>query len=326
MIQKSVALFIFCFWGASFRSVLAQTALDALQNNLIHAPGYECAPWGEVPYQKHGAGPKALLLLSGWGFDDAVFNDFIEKNREEYTLYAFQLPGYGDTRAYEMPAEGVSYGAGYWLKGVEAGILKLIEKERLKKPVLVAHFAVSTHIALEAAAKHPDKFGKLVLIGGPAAFRNPPPYDTLGYLARVRSIDMYLAPRWFKTVSRETWLNGNFPPKVYSLDSLRGKKLFEQANVAPLPVQIRYLCENWAADYGIYEQIRIPVLAVVPSFTKAVLEDPTLFSLKWYTDEWSELAAKNNNIRISIVEGSACNVMQDRLPELNRLLADFLSN
>jgi len=301
----------------------AQSA-DSLTDNLVHAPGYRTAEWGSLPYQKKGDGRQTLLILPGWGFDGSVFADFIRNYLSDYTVYLLTLPGYGATQAYPMPPEGTSYGEGTWLKGVEKGILQLLETERLDRPVLLAHFAVAGHIALQLAAAHPDKFQKVVLVGAPATFRYQPPYDTLDYRGRVRSVDRYLAPNWFKTVSMTTWRKGNFPPATYSLDSLSGERLFEQANEAPLPVQIRYLCENWAADFACYEQVRTPVLAVVPSFSPAFRDNPAHFFHTWYQDEWFKLAAQNSHIHPVTVEGSACNVMQDKPEVLNRLLRDFL--
>lgn len=314
---------LFTFLSASAHT-FAAASTDSIPNNLAHPPGCQTAEWGTLAYEKSGSGPQTLLIVPGWGFDGSVFRDFVNRHQSEYTMYLLTLPGYGASRAYPMPPEGTSYGEGSWLKGVEKGILDLLETEKLERPVLLAHFAVASHIALRLAAEQPGKFQKVVLLGAPAAFRNPPPYDTLGHQGRLRVVDQYLAPQWFKTVSMETWRKGNFPPAVYSADSLAGSRLFEQANEAPLPVQIRYLCEYWAADYACYEQVDIPVLAVLPSFSPAALKNPANFYLSWYTDEWLQLAAKNEHIRPVAVEGSGCNLMQDQPEVLGRLLADFL--
>lgn len=297
---------------------------DTLPNNLVHVPGYQTSAWSSLPFQKIGTGKQVLLLLAGWGFDDSVFRDFARSHLNEYTMYLLTLPGYGDSRAYPMPPAGTSYSEGTWMKGVQQGILHLLEAEHIQRPVLVAHFAVSSHIALQLAFEYPGKFQKLILAGAPALFRNPPPYDTLNYPGRVRSVDHFLAPKWFKTVSMETWRNGNFPPAVYACDSLTGRQLYEQANSALLPVQIRYLCEAWAADYSIYERINLPVLTIVPSFTPALFQNPANIYLPWYTDEWDKLAAKNPNFRVVRVLESGCNVMQDKPGQFSRLLTTFL--
>jgi hypothetical protein len=119
-------------------------------------------------------------------------------------------------------------------------------------------------------------------------------------------------------------LKGNFPPQVYSLDSLRSRDLFGQANTAPLPVQIRYLCEFWAADYAVYKKVEAPVLVIIPSFTPALMENKAYFFLEGFTKAWEKVVVQNSNITLAKVEGSGCNVMQDQPGELKRLLVDFL--
>ena len=314
------------YWFACAAILCAQTPAtppDTTLNNLVHTPGYACSTWGELPCQKFGKGKKTLLLLPGWGFDARVFQGFIEKNLEKYTMYALTLPGYGDTKAYPMPPVESSYGDGNWTNGVLKGLLHLIESEKLQRPVLVAHFAVATHVAMEMAARHSEKLEKVVIVGGPAVFYNAPPYDTMSYSSRVRSVDQYLAPRWFKTVRPETWLQGNFPPTLYALDSLLGRQLFEQANTAPLPVQIRYLCEAWAADFSFYEQVKIPVLALLPDLPARLFAYPGIVYPKWFTNDWHKLAAKNPLIQLKLVEGSGCNVMNEKWEALINLLDAF---
>lgn len=323
--MKSTGIFLMLVCTVVSAQSFAGTRTDSLlPDNLSHLSGYQTAPWGSLPYQKSGHGKQTLLLLPGWGFDGSVFRDFVENHLSDYTMYVLTLPGYGATHAYPMPAEGTSFGEGTWLKGIEQGILQLLEKEKLERPVLLAHFAVSAHIALHLAAEHPNKFQKVVVVGAPATFRNPTPYDTLDYRGRVRSVDLYLAPRWFKTVSMETWRKGNFPPAVYSLDSLLGRQLFEQANEAPLPVQIRYLCEIWAADFSCYDRVTIPVMTLIPSFSPLLLMDTENLYMSWFTAEWFKLASRNKFIRPVSVRDSACNVMQDKPEEFSRLVADFL--
>ena len=321
LVRYFLLLVFLVFW----KLLQAQAPVsDTTLNNLALPPGYTTAEWGTVPVQHLGSGKQVLLLLPGWGFDGSVFRDFIQAHLADYSMYLLTLPGYGDTRAYPMPPEGTSYGEGTWMRGVEQGILHLLDSEHLEHPVLVAHFAVSGHIALQLAVEHPDRFQRVVLVGAPALFRNPPPYDTLDLTGRIRSVDRYLAPRWFKTVTLDTWRNGNFPAGVYSCDSLRGRDLFEQANSAPLPVQIRYLCETWAADFDSYAGVRVPVLALLPSFPPALLANPMNLYLPWYTEEWLKLAGRNPNIRPVRVDGAGCNIMQDQPERFGRLLADFL--
>ena len=63
---------------------------------------------------------------------------------------------------------------------------------------------------------------------------------------------------------------------------------------------------------------------MLPSFSPAFRDNPAHFFHTWYQDEWFKLAAQNSHIHPVTVEGSACNVMQDKPEVLNRLLRDFL--
>lgn len=324
ILQSGLKHWLLVLGIAVVTETVAQAPADSLPGNLVHTPGYPTAAWGSLSYQKVGNGKQPLLLLPGFGFDGSVFQDFARRNQTDYTMYLLTLPGYGSTRAYPMPPAGTSYGEGSWLQSVEQGILHLVDSAGLDRPVLVAHFLVASHIALQLAADHPGKFRKVVLIGAPAVLRSNPPFDTLGYRSRVRAVDSYMAPQWFRTVSLQTWRDGNFPPGVYSCDTLRGRELYEQANQAPLPVQIRYLCELWAADYAVYERVTIPVLALLPSFSPALLENPANGFLTWFVEEWPRLTVNNSRIRTVTVDGSACNIMNDRPDALGRLLAEFL--
>jgi pimeloyl-ACP methyl ester carboxylesterase len=319
---RIVFVLLVCFF---YQITSAQTDADSLTNHLVHAADYQTAEWGQLEYQVQGTGQQALILLAGAGFDGSLFQEFCAANQDRYTMYLISLPGYGNTKAYPMPPAEESYGNQNWINGVIAGILQLIETQQLRGAALVGHFLIAPHIALRMAAEHPDKLSKVIIVGAPVELKLPPPYDTLGYANRVKFTDLYLSQMWFKTISRETWLNGNFLPETYSLDTLRAKQFWESANAAPLPVQIRYLCENWGSDYTVYQQVKVPVLVLVPSFSHEILvKECNNFLDSWSAEKWEALAALNANIQILPVRHAACNIMFDQPELFNRLVADFL--
>ena len=88
-----------------------------------------------------------MILIAGAGFGGEVFDGFA-KSYPGYTTYAVTLPGSGGSAAPPMPPDGTSYAEGSWIRGAEAGILDLIDTERLAKPVVVAHWLFATHVAL----------------------------------------------------------------------------------------------------------------------------------------------------------------------------------
>ena len=98
-----------------------------------------------------------MILVPGIGFDASIFSDFMAANINKYTMYAVTAPGYGETNAPPMPATDTSYGKQYWNKGFIKGIIKLIEKEKLEKPIVVGHFTQGAQVALRIAIDYPDK-------------------------------------------------------------------------------------------------------------------------------------------------------------------------
>lgn len=322
--MKATLVFLsLAFWSMALIRLPAQIP-DTSLNNLVFKPGNKTTAWGNLKWQKVGRGKQAIIFIPGWGFDGQSFRPYFEKYFADCRVYLINPPGYGGSDPYPMPPEGESYSKENWIKAVENGILQLIKSEKLRKPALVAHFYVASQLALELAADHPGLFSHVALIGSPAAMKFPPPRDTFSLPARIRLVDQILAPRWFKTVSEQTWRQGNFIPATYSLDSLIAMRRFEEANSAPLPVQIRYLCELWAADFQVLEKVKIPLLTLLPSFTQALLADEKNLYLKWHTEDWKPFLAKNPNLHAVTVQGSACNIMDDQPEVLSRLLHDFL--
>ncbi len=101
--KSTCFLLLSVFLFLSTLTLAQTTSIDSLANNLIHASGYQTAPWGSLPYQKTGNGKQSLLILPGWGFDGSVFHDFVRNNLSDYTVYLLTLPGYGTTRLSDAP-------------------------------------------------------------------------------------------------------------------------------------------------------------------------------------------------------------------------------
>lgn len=84
--------------------------IDSTINNLVHNQGYKVGLWGELgAVKKFGTGIQSLILIPGLGFDNSVFDDFMEANKSRYRMYAVTLAGYGGTPAPPMPSEKTSY-------------------------------------------------------------------------------------------------------------------------------------------------------------------------------------------------------------------------
>lgn len=309
--------------------VFSQTEKPKI-NNLVHTPDYKFGEWGAIPeYIKSGKGKKVMILIPGWGFDASVYKDFMAANKNNYTMFAITVPGYGNTKAPAMPTGAdTSYGNQYWSKGAIQGILKLIEKEKLEKPIIAGHFTHSTQLALRMAVDYPDKVGGIVILGGVAKFiaviqgqvRDMP-------LNRmITGTDKYTAPMMFKTTSKKDWDEGNYASNIYSLDSVKGKKLWEQSATVPVTVMVRYLLEFHACDLKAeLDKIKCPVL-VLRSMFNAELLDATInnYVKPQYIDAWNGATEKNPLIQVKDINESATFVWKDKPKETYEAILSFI--
>ena len=304
---------------------------DSTLDNLVHAPGYvTCEPGTLGAVVERGKGPVDMVLVSGFGVGASAFEGFMQRNANRYHMLAITLPGFEGSAAPPMPPAGTSYGDQTWTRAAIAAVVKLIDGRKLDRPVVVGHFINGTQVAMRVALDHPEKVRAVVLLAGTPRFepvassRFWPKNLTLE--KKIQATDQYSAPRWFKTVTRQTWVKGNFVATDYSADSVRGKRFADRANQPPLPVLVRYLCEFHASDlWPDLERLEPPLLVIQPSFTASVRADTTRNYLQSYFEEpWKGRLAGRARTESLFVADAGILVMEDQAAIVDRKIADFL--
>ncbi len=310
----------------------AEPAQDPKLDNLSHAEGYATAkPDTLGAVVERGKGPIDMVLVSGFGSGASVFEGFLQRNAERYHMLAVTLAGFEGTAAPPMPPAGTSYGAQTWTHGAITAVTNLIAEKKLVRPVLVGHFVNGTQVAARIALERPELARALVLLAGSPRFEptETSPYWPKGMTLeqKVKAVDEFLAPRWFKTVTRKTWVNGNFVGGDYSVaDEARGRKAADRANDAPLPVLVRYLCEFHASDLKPdLEGLKPPLLLLQPAFTEALRADATRTYLAGYLKEpWGDAFEGRPHTEVKFLEGAGILVMDDAAEEVDRAIEAFL--
>jgi pimeloyl-ACP methyl ester carboxylesterase len=304
---------------------------DSTVNNLVHLPGYTPAAYGVIPeFIKSGSGKKTLILIPGWGFDATVFTDFIKANGTNYTMYVINIPGFGKTHAPAMPDTGTSYGIQHWTKGVEAGIVKLIDKEKLEQPIIAGHFMLGTQLALRVAIDHPEKVGGVITLGGPAKFIPIIKGAAMEFSLKstIAYVDNNTAPKWFRQMNKQDFDDGNYLPVVYSLNKEIATTLWQQVASVPLPVMIRYLCEFSASDVTLeLEKIQCPVLVLRAGYNNEVLHDVLNNYLQpQFIDSWNKAVSKNSRIHLVDIPSSGSFVWKDNPALVYDAIQQFVNN
>ena len=313
--------------------VLAQPGApqDSTLDNLVHAKDYVASVPGVLgAVVDRGKGPIDMVLVSGFGVGASAFEGFMHRNAGRYRMFAVTLPGFEGTPAPPMPAPGTSYGDQTWTRWASDAVVKLIRDRRLDRPVLVGHFINGTQVAMRVALDHPEMVRAVVLLAGTPRFEPVTPTrfwpKDLTLEQKVQAVDRFSAPRWFKTVTRDTWVRGNFVATDYSVDSLLGKRFAARANEPPLPVLVRYLCEFHASDlWPELERVRPPLLVIQPSFTGSVRSDTTRSYLQGYFEEpWRGRLEGRRSTETTFLENAGILVMEDQPVRVDRAIADFL--
>jgi pimeloyl-ACP methyl ester carboxylesterase len=303
-------------------SVSAQTCdrimvQDATLNNLVHPEGYAtCDPGTLGHVEKAGVGARPMILIPGFGFGADAYADFMAERITDFTMYAVTLPGFGGTSAPPMPAEGTSYGELTWLKTAQESISKLMENEDLDDVILVGHWLGGTQLALWLALEHAERVSGVVIVSGSTRFT---PTDTTYFPYhppldfRVAGIDRFMAPNWFKTVTRETWDDNNFLPEHYAANPVRGLRLWREAAAPDLHVWVRYLCEFSAQDVSLdLAQLSVPTLVLQPGLEGIYTEPGQDFMKAYCILGWDGDALTNKHIQIESIPESRLFIWYDQ--------------
>jgi pimeloyl-ACP methyl ester carboxylesterase len=316
------------FGQQSVKRILSQ---DSTLNNLIDPPGYKTAKLGTLGgVVQAGRGTQPMVLIPGLGFGGGVFTEMMDGLADQYRMYAITLPGFGGTPAPPCPPEGTSLGEQTWTNAALGAIEKLIEDEGMHNPILVGHWLTGTQLALRIAMKHPDNVKAVIIIAGSARMTvsdsaRAAMLNTLG--KRIAVNDNFMAPKWFKTVTRETWDDNNFLPGDYAVNPILGLRLWREAAAPKLHVWVRYLCEFNAQDISLeMHRVAVPTLILKPGLEGIFHSPGNNYMDNYLHRSWEGCVENNPRITLETIPDSRVCLWFDRPQEVKKAVLDFLKS
>lgn len=108
----------------------------------------------KIAYRKAGKGSKTFVLIHGNISSSVWFEEMMEELSKDYTLYALDLPGFGDS-TYNRVIKS--------LYDLSKDVTDFINKLNLKDVVLLG-WSTGGGVALETAANIPDKIDRVILL------------------------------------------------------------------------------------------------------------------------------------------------------------------
>ena len=306
--------------------------IDVSRNNFELPKTYKTLSEKQPPViTRKGKGKQTLILLPGMYSGYKSFDGFIARNDSQYRMFRLTPPGLNATPARATPGVGVSFSEMTWTRRLERDVLELISGEKLVKPVIVAERQPGAQAAMELAFAHPDKIGGVILVGTNliqyfASPRDPSRKTPIAPADRGAFVDESWAAKWFKYVTPETWKNGDLGKQLLSNDPTRAQTAWDEIEAAPLEVKIRYLCEFWASDVtSRFDQLKIPVLALVPGFDEKFLADPAnSFAKPSFLDSWETLIPKHPQLEVVKIPNARMLLLDDQPKEADDEIAKFI--
>jgi len=315
-------------------------ALHRLVNDPGAKPSGGSTPLGDLgPVEKRGRGPVPMILIADIRTDWSLYRSFMDRNADRYTMYAVTLPGYGGAPAPPRP-ETLDLKTTPWWDGAEKGVISLIEKNGLNKPVVVG-IAASSFLATRLAVNHPDRIRAAVAIDGNvyAAFRslaNPDypatPEERPDVLMKqpgaIGMVSEFLPTMTPSRESAEARIKALPPAQLTQFSAgvreiERARAMAIDAAVSSDPRAYRYNVELFASDLtGALKNLKVPLLAI-----PAVHDDNSPGQGGPAPSQWFEAKMKFPAIPLTVApfENTRTYVIEDAPQELDRAIESFLA-
>lgn len=135
-------------WLMAAGSLLILSGAYAQNSNSMKNKQVKISEKVKINYLQSGSGDTTLLFLHGWCINSGYWKDQIDYFSKNFSVYAIDLPGFGQSEAPDRTAWSIEEYA--------ADVVGFVQKEDLKNVVLIGH-SMSGDIILQVALGLPSK-------------------------------------------------------------------------------------------------------------------------------------------------------------------------
>ena len=291
---------------------------DPSLNNWAFSAGYKTGLLGSLGRLDVKEGNGRALICVSLGYDASIFDPLVREIGPRATFYVVTPPGMPNTPAPPMPGPSVSFGARTWSMGLEDAILRLIKEKNLRDVVLVADDYASPQVVLHVAERAPDLISKIILM-------NPSSASVAPHERMVAWVDNVLAPKWYATVTKQTWAEGIPPSAILCRDPKKAKRWFQKSLDVPIPVLCEYFSEALTDDiFGRVNSLKPKILAIF-GHDEDLLSTPLGVQGQGSATFWQGLAqSPNSNVQFVSIKRARALVTIDQPVETARAILTFL--
>lgn len=267
--------------------------------------------------EKRGDGPITMILIPGSPCDWRVWDEFMTRNSERYTMHAVTLAGFSGTEPLPMPDENTTSPTP-WFDTIVDDLAAYIKNNDMQGCVVVGH-SLGGHLALRLGVEHPDVVSKIVDVDGvPAANFGG---DSLTPEMRIAYIESQLAPQLRNMEEQKAIAMQEEAARQMVTDAERGEELAGMFVSTDYAVAIEYLLQGLKSDIAAdLKNLKAPTLAIV-AVGQAGTNDEARSQVRAQWVKWTQGAGA---ITLKYYEDSKHFVMDDQPEKLDKDIAAFL--
>jgi len=266
-----------------------------------------------------GTGKKNLILIPGLGMTWGVYRPFINANKEKYTMYTFNLPGFGTQPVFQKPEGFNDYSKTIYTDKVVQAVSHLISDKEITDPTVVGYFMGGSTAALRTALELPEQIASVVIISGEVRRYR---FDETKRKEWING----LAKNFFRYVDRKKWNKGKFEKIQWSDNDVVSEKYYRIDEDDPIAVLIQYTIEANAFDLTYFvDELKVPLLAITPGFKADKDSNEALKLLaSSFVNEWEKLAREHDLIATKRIDGAKLAIIDDHTKALSDAISSFL--
>lgn len=268
--------------------------------------------------EQRGTGPVPVVLIPGINCDWTVYESFMERNKDRYTMYAVTLPGFGGTEPPpstkdDKPSDGA------WLDNAEAAIFEVMVDKKLENPLVIGH-SLGGYLAIRLLEHHPDLLRGAVTIDGHPAIPLSGPGMVIPIESRRQIVAERMVPQ-LNAMSDDQWKMMATQLSSMVKDKERGRALIKMSQAVPREISQRYLLELLSADAGEeLKDLQKPLLFIIALADFEAEPGAAVMAKDAFTHQYEGVPKST----VVFFEDTRHFVMDDAPAELDRAVRQFV--
>lgn len=266
--------------------------------------------------EQRGTGPIHMILIPGSPCDWRVWEEFMDRNEERYTMYALTLAGFSGTEPLPTPDETEPSPTPWFDAAIDA-IADFIREEELTDAVIVGH-SLGGHLALRIALEHPNAAAKIVDVDGVPTSEfggaNLTPEQ------RAREVEEKLGPQFRHMTDEQAAAMLEQTARLTVTDRERADELAAMFMQTKKEVALEYLIQGLKSDISAQlKNIATPTLVIAATGQGG--DEGARAGIRGYWERW---IADAEAITLVAFADSRHFVMDDQPEKLDEAIAEFV--